>query len=1341
MYSEAGKRSFGKVTCLAVTETIVLGTSKGLILVFDQQENSKAVIGAGTKAAESGAVTSLAISADQSTVAVGHAAGHIFTWEVSRPSRPFLHILPDDNSQAQGRKGDGHVSGAAILHIGFLGYRHTALATADDRGMAFSHLATRGMGPVGRAVRSTRILGRYPELVRRSQKPPKQSSVLAFAPLPLGNVERATDNMGLVAMMTPYLLVIVSTTTVAQTQHKAARSKEIAEHSAMSAALAWFPSIRVKSKTSEISNTKLVYCWSNVLTILEVHEAIQPEPAEKERPPELQFSVRNRYQTEEAIVAVQWISRSVLGILTITQQLLILEDVDMHVNDSFDLLPKNLYHPDLYSQQLASLIETLDEEDTSMHGVVADAFHMSFRAYKGRLYILGQDEVSWGSLTNWADRLLAMMAAGDFIGAINLATSYLTGSGEKATIGLPEDDEMRAVIIRERLIEMMTASLKYAFGQNENAGELDERDRRLSDLAAACIKASIKIHDLDFLFEDVFAWYEEYKEVSAFLDVLEPYIMEGTIESLPPPVIKALVEAFAVTRPAARLEEIICLLDTSSMDIDQVTTLCKRYNLYDAYIYVWNKALRDYTTPLIELLAMVEDKGHANGEARRFESLNDPYKIFPYLSFSLTSRVYPTAAEMTEDDAIEAKTQIYAFFFLDHGFQRSRELSTEVLNSKSRKFARLHQILSFDAPSFISVLNEAFEDSFLNLTASNEMENGWSKSNDRTAAASRTFNRQFIVHVMLEVMSSPNFSSKDTIYFDMFIARNLAKYPQYLLLSGTTLQEILSRLCRYPDEDMRSEAQLSVEYLLSVYHPPDLLSFVPQFQRAKFFRVLQFVFRQEKMYLQYVSVYLQNEEDQLEIYDAIRNVLRPTTEMTPKQRDDILDFLQSQMQRLLDIDIANTAHLLQEVAPDLHYLALRVEDDPALQFEYLQALFRSDGVSPRGDMSQAKLLELHVCLMSRYQPEHVPGYLRSLADVDLSLEKVVPALEQYGIIDATVTLLANQGELQKAMQRLVAHLENLKMSMKGLLDTKPSTDEDHEEESIMTGVASIKKYVELGIWLCTTYTKSITTKSPQATRVTHPAMSASSDLSFGDMLWVDLMSATISFTTELSKSTSHHRDEVIDALRTLIQRLFTALLGTTTASRIAAKDANTVSFLRILRGFLTNAAAVAPSLSALRAVLVSIFSAYAYEESLLALANTMLDKDVFVYVDEVNVLRKQGWRPRGQICEICRRRVWGPGIGAYIWDAWQEREEDRRIRRLHVDASPEGDLSVGKGKGAAEAPKGRHDSSTSIGDFTNLGPVITFSCRHIYHLQCLNASQGTEKSVELPDKLICPACA
>ena len=48
-FSEAGRRNFGSPTCLAISASIVLGTSKGIILIFDYSQNLKMIIGQGTK--------------------------------------------------------------------------------------------------------------------------------------------------------------------------------------------------------------------------------------------------------------------------------------------------------------------------------------------------------------------------------------------------------------------------------------------------------------------------------------------------------------------------------------------------------------------------------------------------------------------------------------------------------------------------------------------------------------------------------------------------------------------------------------------------------------------------------------------------------------------------------------------------------------------------------------------------------------------------------------------------------------------------------------------------------------------------------------------------------------------------------------------------------------------------------------------------------------------------------------------------------------------------------------------------------------------------------------------
>ncbi|OAL26150.1 hypothetical protein AYO20_10203 [Fonsecaea nubica] len=1332
-FSEIGKRNFGSPICLAVADQLVLGTSKGIVLVFDHHQNHKAIIGSGTKAAESGAVTALAISADHTTIAVGHETGHIFTWELARPSRPFLHIQPIEASQPQARKGDGHISDSAVLHIGFLGYRHTALVSADDKGMAFSHLATRGMGAVGRVVRTTRILGRYPELVSRSSKPLKKSSVLAFSPLPLGNIEQRTDSLGLVAMLTPYLLVIVSTTPVAQTQHKAARPKEVAAHSAMTAALAWFPAIKLKSQDSETSKTKLVYAWSNILTVLEVHGTQGDDDTEKNKPPDLQFLARSRYQADEAIVAVQWLNRSVLAVLTITQQLLIIEDLTMHVTEAFDLLKKNIYHADLYSQQLRAIIEQLDEEDTSMHGVVADAFHMSFRAYKGRLFLLGFNDVWTGVLTNWADRLLAMINVGDFIGAIRLATKYYQGEGEKATIGLPEEDNVRAGVVKEKLVEMMSASLKYAFGKNQQAGSDQIEKPQMAELADACIKACLVMEDEDFLFEEVFSWYEEHEQGHLFVDVLEPYILDQTISSVPPPALKTLINHFVQTHTPSVLEEIICMLDTSTMDIDQVTTLCKQYALYDAYIYVWTMALQDFTTPLMLLLELANNEDPPR-QRQQVVNMVDRYniaqKIFPYMSFILTGRVYPTGNMLGEEASVLAKGQVYDYFFSGssgaNGVAQRR--SNSFLNP-TVSFENLSRVLHFDTASFIAALNEAFEDSYLNL-GDDDVLNSLSL---KQAAATHTYTRQYVVRILLEVMSS-GFDSDDTIYLDMFIARNLAKYPQYLVLSGTVLQEIFIRLCQYPEDDMQEDAELSIEYLLSVYQPPNVLDFVPLLREARFYRVLKSVFKQERQYADMISTFFVDSQDRVGVFASIVECLRLESPLAQRQRQEVRDVIQKHALDLINIDVQRCASTIDEVAPDLHHVFLQtMADDLSEQFEYLRTLLEpEEHLSSRRNYDH-EIMELYVRLLCRFDPSHVRDYVENIKEGDIRLAEVLPTIEDNGIIDAVVILQVRQGQVKDAMDRLTRHLALLGSTLKSLKSDLVDQEDDSSVIHPATNVLeSLEKYTRVGIWLCQGQMKNAP-KSLAVAKSPRRSASANRALSFQENLWLELILSVVSIARDVSihalVNEQTHEDptglEITQALRTTIQQVFTALLTSTTSMRDGASGRD-MMFLRILRAFLSHAAEASPSLSELRNVISSIFAAYAYEESLLGLSNSMLDKDVFVRLDEVAGLRQRGWRPRGQVCEVCRRRIWGPGVGERVWEQWQKREEGRLLRRRRTqdnESVVEDDETRGKGKATVGVSSQEPLESEGGGAGTDLaeelGPIVAFSCRHLYHQKCL----------------------
>jgi vacuolar protein sorting-associated protein 8 len=150
-------------------------------------------------------VTALALSADHAVLLCGYSSGEVFTWDLSKPAQPHSHTPALTPDQISTSRRDGHLAGAAILHVNFLGLGHGAFVTADELGMTFVHTINRRL--VVASVSTTRILGRYPERLGSAQrpvKPHKPSCVLGMGTLPLGSVKFVTDEMQLVAMLSPY---------------------------------------------------------------------------------------------------------------------------------------------------------------------------------------------------------------------------------------------------------------------------------------------------------------------------------------------------------------------------------------------------------------------------------------------------------------------------------------------------------------------------------------------------------------------------------------------------------------------------------------------------------------------------------------------------------------------------------------------------------------------------------------------------------------------------------------------------------------------------------------------------------------------------------------------------------------------------------------------------------------------------------------------------------------------------------------------------------------------------------------------------------------------------------
>ena len=1370
-FSEIGKRNFGRPTCLAVSALIAIGTSKGLILGFDYHQTLKIIIGQGTKATECGSVTALAISADYAVLASGHENGTIFTWEINKPAKPFLHISPLDQRVLKAHNHpDGHAAGSTVLHVGFLGTRHTALVSADAGGMAFSHLATRGLGPVARTVKTTRLLGRYPPTDSKPDAQRKPSSVLAFSPLPLGNVEQATDAMGLTALLTPYLLVVVSTTPNAQTQHKSPRPKEITPHSTLSGCLAWFPAVKLKSTNKEAnkesSDTKLVYCWSNVLTVLDVKVLESDDPADAQKLPSLEFRPRSRWRAEEAIVAVQWLGRSVLGVLTISQRLLILEDGALRITDSVDLLHRHIYHQDLFSMQLQAVVEQLDSEEPSLHGVVADAFFMSFRVYKGRTFLLGFNDLSVGTLSNWADRLMALMEAGDHIAAIRLATDYYAGGANNVTVGLPDDDATRHEMVKERLLAMISASLDYTFSQHDDA-----RSSRLCELAGVCFDACISMSETDYLLADVFERFEEAEEETIFVSTLEPYVLDGDVKIVPPEVVKALVSHFISQGQGSRLEELLCRLDPHSFDLDQMSTLCRQHGLYYALIYVWTQALNDFVTPLVDLLSLVKmlQAGEDDEVVADNPYFDSAMKVFPYLAYSFTSRRYPSGDPMEDEEATHAKADLYEYMFAGRASAwppgSKKMFHTAAKAQDGPAFPYLTLLLEFDASSVMSMLNEAFEDSFLNEADDDAGVNSKAQSNGIASTTGYKMTRQHIISIMLDVMRQNAFSPEETIYLDMFIARSLPKYPGQLVLSGSLLNNVMHRLCEVPPQDLRDDCQLSMEYLLSAYHPSDVSGLIRLLKEARFFRVLKSVYRGERLFTDLLEAFFEDLDDKEGVFDAITFCIQSCTGSSQRALQPVKQTICAHINDLASISTIRLARTLAMYSPDLLSTAMDTMQDSYQRFMFLRTILestllrdekRAPPLPALAAEEQAACREQYVQLMCAHDPGHVADYVGVLPSGDLRLDQVLPAMEESGVIDAAVVLLARDGLARDAIDRLVTHMQSLQQALTSLIDgAAASPDIASTRESADYIVEQIEKYTKVGIWLC--QGQSATVQRRPRPRTNFAWDISEDDLDLDEYLWLNMVDAVVQLSKSVSLAFQYSEDhpsegatdflgsdKILTALRSNVQQAFTALLAATSTSSTTQPNAEPVtkptqdhlSFLRVLRAFLTRAAATAPSLSDLREVLADIFSAYAFEQGVLSLAHDLLDSDVFVEMEEVYKLRQRGWRPRTQVCERCKRRAWGPGIGEVVWDEWVARDQQRDAKKAIKAIERGGGDRRDRGKG--KAPSTAVEETSTDPEKRRLALVV-FACRHIFHRVCLDEGFRDGKPARR-ELYKCPIC-
>ncbi|KAF9949559.1 Vacuolar protein sorting-associated protein 8 [Mortierella alpina] len=1040
LFSEEIKAQSGLGTCIAVSNIIAVGTSRGSVLVYSPTQTLIGIYGSPQYALEHGSVCSVAISSDHTYMVAGHSLGSILVWNISKPNVPSRIIPPISKEVALSGRKLGHIRGSAVLNVGFVGIKRAEVVSADDQGMAFHHLLYKVM--MVNAVETTRLLGKYPAPKfargydnRGTMGAARQSTVFGMGVLPYGQAPHPADSAGLVALLTPFKLLIVCVKPQPQTLFKFLRPKDLqsrdGEPSAViSGNLAWFPATKnVRGPENETveTNPMLAFSWNRHLYIFQVVKASGQTPVSTathlspERKPAQEVNGKNSkldfvkigdWICREGIVGIQWVRPQILLLLTNTEDIIVFDPKLMSETERCSARSLQIVYHDYFRDVAKAHRPPATAAVTEMKQPVGDmCYNSSWRVHKGKLFVLGVRRVQVGTILNWTDRILALVKSGDFLEGIALATLFYTGkSAQAAVVGLPDDEATRKQIVGEKIYELLTASLNYAFNPERmmdvdadaSAGGVGAGTVLFHDLAIQAIETCLAIEDQDFLFEDV---YERYGEASTlvrgiFLQSLEGYILQGRLTGMPPQVMQAFVKYYGDRGMFKELELCICHTPCHVLEMHQIVDICQKHKLYSGLIYVWNKSIGDYVSPVVELLKVIKtilrdrrrtmgcvgENEHDPASIDRAQILNskstmddkaplqeDPSndeivrKLYSYLADSLLGKSFIDGTTMMESEAVAAKVSLYSFIFSGRcvmwpptGGQLILTGDADDVEDAEPTYPYLRLFLRHDSEEFLKVMDLAFEDSYLastNRDFSQVARNGQD-------GPGRVMSRQLITNTLLEVLtpsttfsgassmselngnsSSPveDYTAKDIAHIYSFIARNYAKSPKALALSPTTLHRILTRLSSDTDPSTREKRQVAVQALLRCYSPGDEAGMMALYESAGFYRVLEKMYRSQKQFGLMVTTFLKDPERRPLVFEAIRKLLDPSRPhriaITEKQRTDIVKTAMEHIAEIVDIDGEQAALLVHKYLNAEHRSVLETlySSKPRL-FAYLRGL-------------------------------------------------------------------------------------------------------------------------------------------------------------------------------------------------------------------------------------------------------------------------------------------------------------------------------------------------------------------------------------------------------------------
>ncbi|XP_061961114.1 uncharacterized protein LOC133681927 [Populus nigra] len=851
-----------------------------------------------------------------------------------------------------------------------------------------------------------------------------------------------------------------------------------------------------------------------------------------------ELKVYGKWSLDSAAIGVAWLDDHMLVVLTLTGQLyLFAKDGTVIHQTSFAVDGSRGDDLAAYHTHLINI-----------YGNPEKAYHNCIGVRGASVYILGPTHLIVSRLLPWKERIQVLRRAGDWMGALNMAMTLYDGQAH-GVVDLPKSVDAVKEAIMPYLVELLMSYVDEVFsyisvafcnqigkaeqqddsktGSNSVHSEIKEQFTRVGGVA---VEFCVHIQRTDILFDEIFSKFVLVQHRDTFLELLEPYILRDMLGSLPPEIMQALVEHYSSKGWLQRVEQCVLHMDISSLDFNQVVRLCREHGLYGALVYLFNKGLDDFRTPLEELLVVSRTSQQETAAALG-------YRMLVYLKYCFLGLAFPPghgALPVTRLSSL--RTELVQFLL------ESSDASNPQAVSRGT-YLNLYHLLQLDTEATLDVLRCAFLDGE-NLKREFSMQDGAdtsmeAKQENNIMAESQNLWIQNTINALVQItekhISRADESAVDNVdtrFVDTWPSKkdleNLLEFIAYHVacrkahVSKVVLSQILEYLTSestVPPSvpahiiETSKEREKQVLALLEVVPETDWNeSYVLQLcEKAHFHQVCGLIHTIRHQYLAALDSYMKDVDEPIHTFAYINNMLEKLGD------NDSGAFRSAVISRIPELLVlsregtfflvtdhfrAESPHILSELRshPQSLFLYLKtvieVHLSGTLDFSNLKKADDIDVADGRRVKDQSKGLTAYLERISdfpkfmRNNPVHVNddmielyfellcqfernSVLRFLGTFDsYRVEHCLRKCQEYGIIDAAAFLLERVGDAGSALLLTLSGLNDnfpeLESAVESVVsDMSVSASSDHYSTVLkLKEVDNIRSILNACIGLC-----------------------------------------------------------------------------------------------------------------------------------------------------------------------------------------------------------------------------------------------------------------------------------